>query len=442
MRRAIAVLLVGWSAANVGCRKPCDYVPSPPGSAFLLSDPSNHEQRFWVHATAPMGNCDDGSPEFRDVRMAVFDEAGNSLPPSRVEYAYDGVYPHSSTELFSLNYWLTVPRGGDYRFHASFPDAGWPDQGFTLMVPQHHDDAPVVVLPRRCSSVGSLGPELWLCDGALFRGDQQQWLAPSPDGGVAISRAVGGVAWVHAGNTVYRFEGAATTDMKSASLARGYEALSATANELVLQSPAGVARVAFDGQSLSVAEADFEAPLVYEDEIAPAGGSYIPPLVHGVQASNGTLASLWMYGRGKVRACRWSLPSTGLPALRADDCVEEGYYLAGAGSSGAWVHNGSELSVRDYTTSPPRSRYARPVNFGPDPYAYQTNRRWLGASPRPKSDGSIAFDAWDFPYSYRERCAEVPRWGAEDDLAWVACGFAPSTNPVYTLVWRRPIGTP
>jgi hypothetical protein len=441
VRLPIAALLAGSLAATVSCRKPCDYQPTSPPNPFLVGRPSNQEQTFWVHATAPMGSCDEGSPEFREVRMAVFDEEGQPVPPSRIEYVYDGVYPHSTTELYSLEYWLTVPRGGDYRFRASFPDAGWPDQGYTYIVPQHHDAPPAVVLPARCSSVGSLGPDLWLCDGALFRGDKEQWAAAMTDGGVAISRAVDGIAWVHTGHAVYRFKADATAGVQSVSLGRSYEALTATADELFLQSPAGLARVTFDGQALAAAEADFPVPLAANDEYQRFD---VPSLVHGVQASSGKLASLWMYGRGKVRACRWAIPSNGLPVLSSDDCVDENVYLAGVGSSGAWIHNGSELRVLDYTTTPPTGRYARPFNMGEDALLYRTNRRWFGGSARPKSDGSIAFDHWDIPNdvtSIRQACAQT-RWDAEDDLAWVACGFAPSTNPVYTLVWRRSLGAP
>lgn len=435
VRLAHALMVGGLLAGAAGCRKPCDYAPSGPSyvHGYQIASPSNHELVFGVELTDTAGSCDEDSAEFRDVKLEVLDEAGASLPATRIEYSYGGVSPHSTTRLFNIWFSLVVPRGGDYYFRATFPENRWPAVTQTASVPQHHEDAPVVVLPARCSSVGSVGPELWLCDGTLFRGDQQQWAAPT-DGGPAISRATEGVAWVHAGNAVYRFEGDGIGNLQTVSLSRSYEALSATREELFLQSPAGVARVSVEGQSLSAVEADFDTALTPNGDYSPERFS-VPSLVHGVQVSKETLASVWMYGRGKVRACRWQLPPRGLPPLRTHECADEAFYLTGVGSAGAWLHGGGELAVRDYTTSPPTTRFSRPFVYGEDVSAYETNRRWFYASPRPKPDGSIAFDAWDIPPrgDYQEAC-RTSRWDAEDDLAWAACGYL---RPLYTLVWRR-----
>lgn len=393
-----------------------------------------------VELTDSSGSCDEASLELREVKVEAFDETGSYVPPTRLEYSYAGIYPHSSTRLFQIWYWFRVQRGGDYHFQASFPNDKWPVVRETQMVPQHRDEAPVVVLPTRCSSVGSLGPNLRLCDGTLFRGDTAQWSAPT-DGGQAISRAVDGVAWVHAEGMVYRFEAGDAGAVQSAQLARSYEVLTATATELFLQAPSGIARVTFDERGgLALAEAEFTNPLAYEDPYGP-GGLGVLRLVHGVQASNGKLASVWLYRRGRVRTCRWSIPDAGVPVLSPDDCVEESAELAGVGSAGAWVTSEGQLSVRDYTTRPPADRFSRPYGYRPGLSGYEVNRRWFDdAAPHPKPDGSIAFDAWDIPQVtvYEEAC-RTWRWDAEDDLAWIACGYR---DPLYTLVWRRPTGTP
>lgn len=90
-----------------------------------------------VELTDSSGSCDEASLELREVKVEAFDETGSYVPPTRLEYSYAGIYPHSSTRLFQIWYWFRVQRGGDYHFQASFPNDKWPVVRETQMVPQH-----------------------------------------------------------------------------------------------------------------------------------------------------------------------------------------------------------------------------------------------------------------------------------------------------------------
>ncbi|MBI5480136.1 MAG: hypothetical protein HY906_14820 [Deltaproteobacteria bacterium] len=206
MRLAFALAASLVALAMAGCRWRCDSVPARGGGSRGWGFPSNVEHVFGFGVVDPTQSCDETSPELREVKMELFDEAGAFIPPTRVDYVNQCEYPHTTTRMLGSGYFATVPRGGDYFFRATFPEDKGPPDEYVTMVPQYRgDESRAALPPAQGNTVGNLGPDLWLCDGLVFRGTERLWEVPET--GLAISRAVEGVAWVHAGNTVYRFEG-------------------------------------------------------------------------------------------------------------------------------------------------------------------------------------------------------------------------------------------